>query len=98
MEYGNQFNIWALIFYVLVVIVVISVLVILVKLGVFKMLISFIQEKMAAYKGSTPVITVDAKDVEIAPIKEIPMFCENCGAKRDADALVCTECGTKFED
>ena len=35
---------------------------------------------------------------EPAPVTMAPKFCGNCGAKRDADALVCTECGTKFNE
>lgn len=35
---------------------------------------------------------------EAAPVTMTPKFCGNCGAKRDADALVCTECGTKFNE
>ena len=91
--YGNQFNIWALLFYVLIIVAVGCVVIILNQLGVFKMIATFIQEKSAASKAATPVVTAtDVKEIE-----EIPMFCENCGAKRDPDALVCTECGTKFE-
>lgn len=91
--YGSQFNIWAVLFYVCVIVALASVVYVLNQMGVFKKIAVFIQEKSAASNAATPVVTtVDVKEIE-----EIPMFCENCGAKREADALVCTECGTRFE-
>lgn len=103
--YGSQFNAWALFFYIFVVVFVLCVIIVLAKLGVFKKLIAVIKAKAAA-KENAPVITVEAKDIETIPAKadvtpaveDRPMFCEHCGAKRDPDALVCTECGTRFED
>ena len=101
--YGSQFNLWAVFFWLFVIVFIGCVIIILVKMGVFKMLASFIKEKSAASTAEAPAITVDSQMIEEipapqAPAQEVPMFCENCGAKRDADALVCTECGTRFED
>ena len=80
--YGSQLNMWAIFFYVFLIGGLACIVFVLKKEGIIDKLIAMIPKKEA----------VQQKTVE-----ETPMFCENCGAPRDADACVCTQCGTKFE-
>lgn len=102
--YGSQFNLWAVGFYVLILTFFVSLILLLKNLGVFVKIKEVYQEKKAL-----KVVVSQEKDnvilLETQPTEEIikneddsPMFCEKCGAPRDFDALVCTQCGMKFED
>ena len=84
--YGTQFNFWAALFYVLIIGGIVCVVLVLKKEGIIDQLIAMIPTKTAETVAQIPVA------------EDVPMFCENCGAKRDADACVCTHCGTKFEN
>ncbi len=86
--YGSQFNIWALLFYILLIGGVVCVVLVLKKEGIIDQLLAMIPK-------SAPAAQTTAAQ---APVEETPMFCENCGAPRDADACVCTQCGTKFSE
>ncbi len=99
--YGTQFNLWALFFYLLILVAIACAILIMKKEGVFDKVQAMIAAKQAV--APVPPMTTAAPVTPAAPAapvqpEEAPMFCENCGAKRDADALVCTQCGTRFED
>lgn len=81
--YGSQLNIWAILFYLLFIGGVACVVIVLKKEGILDELLAKLPKKAPAVQ---------------APVEEVPMFCENCGAPRDADACVCTQCGTKFSE
>lgn len=138
-SYGTQFNLWALLFYLLIVLFVVSIILVLKNMGVFASLGEKSKAKKAAAAAAQmqyqqpvyqqpvqqpvyqqpmqqpvyqepvqqpvyqePVQQPVAEEVPVQPVAEptpvvmAPKFCGTCGAKRDPDALVCTECGTKF--
>lgn len=92
--YGSQFNLWALFFYLLLILAIVCAILVAIKMGAFDKL----KENMAN-KTKTANENVTNENITNENVtNEDVRFCENCGAKRDADALVCTQCGTRFED
>lgn len=119
--YGSQFNLWALFFYLLIIIAIVCAILVAMKMGAFDKLKANMANKTkaenaantgypentgAAGYGTYPENPANMPSQNVANenvanenvTNENARFCENCGAKRDADALVCTQCGTRFED
>jgi len=102
--YGTQLNLWAVFFYLFIVIALASIVIAVLKSGIVKGII----EKMNAKKAEKPQAPVQVQEApqqeapqQEAPQQETPQeeirFCGNCGAKYKAGAGFCPECGSKLE-
>lgn len=111
--YGTKLNFWAIAFYALIAISIVSVLMLLKKVGVFTKLRGnknnieaaqvlpvpeSAQENLIQNNNVSEVMQTEVAQAEGTQEVEEVQFCQNCGAKCDADALVCTQCGAKLND
>lgn len=81
--YGSQFNMWALMFYLLLIGGVVCIVLSLKKAGAFDNLLAKLP-----VKATKPQVEKN----------EVQKFCRACGAPRQKGAKVCTQCGTKFDN
>ena len=96
---AEAFNIFAVIVYVLIVLAASFIILAVVRSGVIKELQeAAAARKAAARKAQAAASVAPVSPAPAAPVAEKPAFCEKCGAPRDPDAAVCTQCGFRFED
>lgn len=101
---GERTNLWSIAFYLLIVAAIVLTLIVLNKAGVFDKtkanLAANAQAKLQA-QAAQSAETQAAQSAEAPAPAPAPApavrFCTNCGAKADADAIICTECGQKLE-
>lgn len=96
--YGTQFNIWALVFYSLIALAIVSLVILLKQIGVFEKIKTIYEEKRNEKLAAMEISKQSTSENVLAEDNPRASFCENCGAPRDEDALVCTQCGVKFTE
>lgn len=99
--YGTQFNLWALLFYIAILVFVVSVIIVLKNMGVFAKLF----EKMKAKKAAAPMVAAQQPVYQQAPVEqpvyqEVPV--QQTESVTEAQNTVegpkfCPKCGTKRE-
>lgn len=96
--YGTQFNLWAVFFYLFIVIAIVCVVVAVLKSGILDGLKKNNAQPQAPVSPveTQPVVQPEAVQSEETQ-EEKPKFCGNCGAQYKAGATFCPQCGSKIE-
>lgn len=90
---GTKIDVFAILFWILLVIGLVMIMIALLKSGVFKKKVKPAAAPAPIQEPVTPA--AQQMPVQAAPVAQ---FCEKCGTRRETGALFCEQCGAKFED
>lgn len=103
--YGTQFNLWAVFFYLMIVVAIACVVIAVLKSGLLSGLSAGKKAKQAeevpaakTQEIEQPVVVQPESVEETSAQTENVRFCGNCGAKYSVGAAFCPECGNKLEE